>query len=67
MTSKPIDLRALRLAAGLRQTELAEFLNVDHTSICKYETGGRAIPNEKLAAWLRVCGLLVKHRTSAAA
>jgi transcriptional regulator with XRE-family HTH domain len=37
----PTEARAIRIASGLRQLDLAQVLGVNRVTITRYETGGR--------------------------
>ncbi len=50
-------IRKARLSAGLSQTDLAELLGVNPTSVGRWE-GYQQMPNRKDAGFLRACGVL---------
>jgi transcriptional regulator with XRE-family HTH domain len=52
-------LRALRLARGLSQTELARMIGVTFQQLQKYETGGNRISAGRLAVVAAVLGVPV--------
>ncbi len=48
-------LVALRHAAGLNQTELAERMHVDQTAVSKYERSERRIDIVDFIRWCKAC------------
>lgn len=56
MNSFHEDLRSLRKRAGLTQTQLAERLGADQTTISLFELGKRDPPADTLEEWVRICG-----------
>lgn len=56
MNSFHADLKALRKRAGLTQTQLAERLGADQTTISLFELGKRDPPADTLEEWVRICG-----------
>lgn len=50
------DLRELRIAAGLTQSQLADRLGLKQNTVSQYEKGNRKVDADTLAAWVEACG-----------
>ncbi|AAU46890.1 XRE family transcriptional regulator [Burkholderia mallei] len=57
-------LRALRRAAGLTQTQLAERLSIDQSYLSKIERGERYVDILLYLDWYRHCGVEPNHAVS---
>jgi transcriptional regulator with XRE-family HTH domain len=54
------NLKAVRMIAGLNQSEAALLVNVDRATFNRWETGKRDIPEVKFAKLLRAAGVAYK-------
>lgn len=51
-------LRLIRVAAQLTQTELADKVNLNTTTVSKIEAGNRPIRADELVRWCQICKAL---------